>query len=190
MEAGGDVDLDVKGILKRGGRGQIDLLEFCVLSINTDALFAYCVDEYRLRPQAAAAVALHDVFCAADAPARISATAALPPKDVRIERAVHAFRVPAPREAVDRGRPDPKPQAAPSLPPKYLFDSVIQTLTCGGGSPWRRLTTSYDPEKTPHENLPGGKLTAPQRAFVDHVWTPIVRPRLVAAGFWKLATIA
>ncbi len=183
------MNLDVKGILRRGGRGQIDLLEFCVLSIDTDALFFYCVDEYRLRPQAAAAVTLHELFCAADAPARITAASALPPKDVRLERAVEAFRDPPQRPNNDE-ETESQQTMMPPFPPKYLFDPVIEALTAAGGSPWQRLMASYDPEKSPHENLPGGKLTAPQRAFVDHTWTPIVRPKLVAAGFWKLATIA
>ena len=180
-----EVAVDVKRIMTRGGRGQIDLLEFCVLTIDTDALFVYCVDEYRLRPQAAAAVTLHDLFCAHGAPARISATEMLPPKDVRIQRVVDSFRKP-PSNADDH---EPAPPAPPAFPPKYLFDPVTQSLAVGA-TPWQRLAASYDPEKTPHQNLPGGEMTGAQRLFVDRVWKPVLRPKLVEAGFWKLATIA
>jgi hypothetical protein len=39
------------------------------------------------------------------------------------------------------------------------------------------------------ENLPGGRLSAGQRAFVETVWRPRVRPQLVAAGFWRAANL-
>lgn len=210
------MSVDVKEILTRGGRGQIDLLEFCVMSVNMDALFLHLVDEYRLRPQADSALALHDLFCAAGAPARISVLAVLPPKDVRIERAVAAFRPPPPQGVVaesetpsdrvssDRDSSDRDSDAAPEqthlprppmfrppmFPPKYLFDPVTAALLTGSQTPWQRLQTQYDPDKTPLENLPGGRMTGAQRSFVDFIWTPNVRPRLVAAGFWKLATVA
>jgi hypothetical protein len=32
-------------------------------------------------------------------------------------------------------------------------------------------------------------MTAGQKAFVENVWRPRVRPALVAAGFWRVATI-
>lgn len=51
------------------------------------------------------------------------------------------------------------------------------------------LASRYDPELEPEMNLPGGKLNAGQRYFVDKVWRPLARPRLVAAGFWQIATI-
>lgn len=180
--------VDVKGILMRGGRGQIDLLEFCVRSINTDALFFYCVDEYRLRPQAAAALAIFDMFCAAEAPARVTAVTLLPPKDVRLARAVEPFRTPTVAVlASDDSAEEPLPP--PAFPPKYLFDTVAEAIAAGG-TLWQGLASTYDPEKDPCENLSGGEMTAPQRAFVDWIWTPIVRPTLVSAGFRKLASIA
>jgi hypothetical protein len=33
-------------------------------------------------------------------------------------------------------------------------------------------------------------MTSAQRHFVDCVWQPVIRPRLAAAGFWRILTIA
>jgi len=53
-----------------------------------------------------------------------------------------------------------------------------------------RISSTYDPTLTPEENLQGGRLNAGQRQFVENVWHPILKPRLVRAGFWRIATVA
>lgn len=217
---------NVSEIFERGGRDLINFLEYCVLSINKDIVFLYVVGEYRLRPTASGATSIHDMFCAANAPAKISVHDLLAPKDVRLQRAVVAYRPPPPaaygsgqREATEHGSAvDGSPMDSSSidgsivdgawedasapekprtpiqrhvlLPPRYLFDSVAQKLLSDQSQMISAVAQAYDPALTPHENLPGGRLQAGQRAFVDNVWLPIVRPHLVAAGFWRLATVA
>jgi hypothetical protein len=51
------------------------------------------------------------------------------------------------------------------------------------------VSATFDPQLTSEENLPGGKMTAGQRQFVEHVWQRIVKPRLTAGGFWQIETI-
>jgi hypothetical protein len=51
------------------------------------------------------------------------------------------------------------------------------------------LGRQYDPRLAPQQNLPGGKMGAAQRHFVEHIWRPVARPRLLAAGFWQIANI-
>ncbi len=53
----------------------------------------------------------------------------------------------------------------------------------------RRIRETYDPALEPVENLPGGKMTAGQRMFVERVWRPKLRPHLVQAGFLRVASI-
>jgi hypothetical protein len=63
-------------------------------------------------------------------------------------------------------------------------------LETSPGGALRAVGELYDPSLTPHENLPGGRMTPGQKAFVERVWVPRVRPRLVAAGFRRIADIA
>ncbi|MCA9139179.1 MAG: hypothetical protein KDB00_20540 [Planctomycetales bacterium] len=191
-------------VFARGGRELIDLLSHCVLSVNTDALFLYLVREYQLHPQATRAIALYDVFCGAQAPARISDTSLIAPRDVRLQNnineiraaivAVEAFRESQQPDVLSE-EPNPespeetdrRPPTIP-LPPHYLFDPVANQLA-GVSGKLVHLETHYDPTLSPLENLPGGELNAGQRAFVENVWTPRVRPYLVSAGFWRIATV-
>ncbi|QDV83849.1 hypothetical protein [Planctomycetes bacterium TBK1r] len=206
-----------KTILQRGGRELIELLTHCVFSFNTDVLFLYCVGEYQLRPQAVSAIAIYDVFCAPTAPARISDLSLIPPKDVRIDQSIAPLRQalqaatcdPPPSEGVaddesggagqdqrqDAGQDavqdestHPDGPAIP-LPPRYLFDSIAASLSVSEQAKIATLEDYYDPKRTPQENLPGGELTAAQRAFVDHVWMPRIRPYLVSSGFWRVSTV-
>lgn len=186
--------VDVLQVFKSGGRERIDLLEYCVLSVNTDALFLFLVQEYQQRPTADAAVAIHAMFCAAGSPATISSRTLLPPKDMRLENSIAPLRnnllqrhQQLSEAGVDEDPPEPSPAM---LPPRYLFDFLIPAITQGGDSAIAKLGRGYNPALTPHANLPGGRLSDGQRAFVDNIWTPIVRPTLVSAGFWRIATIA
>jgi hypothetical protein len=76
-----------------------------------------------------------------------------------------------------------------AIPSAHLFDSVVSHLRGLEGGTMARIARDYDPERTPLENLPGGTMNASQRFFVDNVWRPRLRPRLVAAGFWRIATV-
>lgn len=208
---------------QRGGRELVDLLTHCVFSFNTDALFLFLVREYQFRPQADSALAIYDVFCAANAPARISDTRSIPPKDMRIDHAICTLRREflaatqppdatqpdgaevAGQDSAGQGSADESPEnqsetvavedvaestpPAIPLPPRYLFDSIATQLAVAESSKVKALEKYYDPKLTPKENLPGGELSAGQRSFVDNVWSPRIRPYLVSAGFWKLATV-
>ncbi|QDV42143.1 hypothetical protein Enr13x_19860 [Stieleria neptunia] len=202
-----------KTIIERGGRELIELLTHCVFSFNTDVLFLYCVGEYQLRPQAVSALAIYDVFCAPAAPARISDPSQIPPKDMRVGQTIadlrQAFQAatcdpPQPKaveddddddERRDAGQDDtpagstPPVRPAVPLPPRYLFDSIAANLAVSEQAKIATLENYYDPKRTPQENLPGGELTDVQRAFVDHVWTPRIRPYLVSSGFWRVSTV-
>ena len=186
-------------IFSSGGRDLINLLEYSVLSINVDLIFVYLVREYRLRPSAVAAIAVHDLFCCADSPARVSCEAALFPKDVRLTQAISPYRAGSPdASSVENALPQESSDQdaktarfeAPSLPPRYIFDSLARRINAEDESALIHSLASYSVALTPHENLPNGELSAVQRRFVEHIWQPIVRPELVAAGFWKVASIA
>lgn len=178
------MSIDINEFFQRGGRELVDLLEHVVLSVNMDALMLYLIREYRFQPRAKAAIALHDVFCAAGAPARISELSVIPPKEFRIDRSIAAFRTPeTPSSSGNESEVD-------FQPPCYLFDPIAHQLTSGPATRIAKLEQSYQPERTPVENLPGGQMSAGQRAFVNGVWTPSVRPYLVSAGYWRVATIA
>lgn len=187
------MSVDVNVIFEKGGRDLIDFLEYCVLGVKKDILFLYLAREYRLRPTAAGAVALHDVFCTATAPARISAAHLLAPKDMRLDQSVHPYRqniLEKHRIESTGGEDDEQRNVPPLLPPRHLFDPLVHQLISGSDSVLSEVQQHYNPALTPHENLPGGKLNAGQRAFVENIWTPLVRPHLVAAGYWRIATVA
>ncbi len=195
-----EVPIRIETFFDRGGRDLIDLLEYCVISLRKDILFHYLVRQYRQRPTAGGAVAMYDMFCAADAPARISAANVLAPKDMRLEQAMVPFRqsllscaadeVVSDNVASDHAATEPRRPMVDPFPPKYLFDPVVQSLMASSDTQWQDVESHYDPSITPHANLPDGRMTANQRLFVDRIWTPVVRPRLVAAGFWRIATVS
>src|SRR5712672_724135 len=76
--------VDIGRILTEGDKQRIALLRFCVMSVQMEPVFGFLVQEYRLRPACDAALALYDIFCAADAPARIHAPGVLAPMDLRV----------------------------------------------------------------------------------------------------------
>jgi hypothetical protein len=180
--------VDVDEALRRGGRGLIDLLQFCVVSGQPEPLFVFLAREYRLRPTAAGALALYDVFCCPGAPARLKADATLPPRDLRLLAAVQALR-----QACDGARAAAATEAEGPVPlptpAGHLFDAVVADLTAAPDGPLASVGRQFDPGRTPLENLPGGKMTPGQRAFVENVWRRTARPLLVAAGFWRVATL-
>lgn len=196
---------DLNEIFRRGGKPLIDLLEYCVRSARVDPVFVFLAGEYRALPTAAKAVALYHNFCAPGAPARLAAPRALPPYDLSLPAAVRLLEE-------SRREPRPEPEDAPTpvesdggpptaddlrgeeaprpLPARYLFDALVRRLEESRESSWRKVCEQYDPSLGPYENLPGGRMSAAQRVFVERVWEPRVRPRLVAAGFRRIADIA
>ncbi len=180
-------------ILGRGGKSQLDLLSFAVFSVRPDGLFVYLVGEYRLRPTAVAAVALYDLFCAPNAPARLSAESWIPPKDPSLAAAIAPVRfglelslAPPPEPLPDD--PPWEPPARP-LPANYLYGGLADRLMNDPDGQIAELAAEYDPDRGPIGSLPGGKLSGGQRAFADTVWKRQVRPTLVAAGFWRMSTV-
>jgi hypothetical protein len=75
------------------------------------------------------------------------------------------------------------------IPPRTLFDALYAVLTAADFSPVRSIREAYDPGRGPVENLPGGRMTAGQRQFIEYTWRAQVRPRLLHAGFHRVATI-
>lgn len=190
--------VDIDDVFRRGGKGLIDLLEYCVVSVQLDPVFVFLAGEYRAQPSARKALALYDAFCAPGAPARVSARHALPPYDLRLSSAI----IPV-RENVERASrqieedteeteqdSEAEPRTPLLIPARYLFDDVTQRLRAGHVSQFGRVSERYDSALTPYENLPGGRMTPGQKAFVDRVWVPRVRPSLVAVGFRRVADVA
>jgi hypothetical protein len=183
------VAVEVDEVLRRGGADLVSFLQFCVLSAQMEPVFAFLVREYRAAPSAARALALYDIFCVAGAPARVRAEAVLPPYDLRLPRAIDSLRQSVPSPAPAAGGPEGKSPAVPDTPASYLFDVVLAHLERDANGPLRAVGRQFDPGRGPEGNLPGGRMSAGQRAFLDNIWRPRVRPALVAAGFWRVATL-
>jgi hypothetical protein len=178
--------VDIEDLLNRGGAGRIALLRYCVMSIRMEPIVVFLAQEYRYRPSHAGALALFDLFCDEHAPARLEAYELLPPRQLGLRAALARVRAqwnqmksPAPE--------DEEELIAVTTPARDLFDAVVRGLR--GDARLTALRTSYDPQLTAQENLPGGKMTAGQRQFVEGAWNPVVKPRLTAAGFWQMSTI-
>lgn len=179
------VDLDE--IFRRGGKGLIDLLDYAVRAIQPDVLFFFLVSEYRDHPTTPKAVALYDVFCAPQALARLSVVEILPPFQPQLEASLCSLRLNLTQVQAARINSTVGPPLI--LPPKYLFDSVALLLRKKSRA-LRQVKRAYRPKRTPFENLHGGRMNERQRHFVDYVWEPNLRPRLIAAGFRRVACIA
>jgi hypothetical protein len=184
----GAMPIDIEEVYRRGGKALIDLLEYCVRSVQMDPLFVFLVWEYRNRPTTPGALALYDLFCAPQAPARISAREFLPPSNLKLHFTILPLRVNL-AEVTAAGTTGLDPPPPLRLPAKYLFDAVAQSIERSSAS-LKNIRSCYDPGRTPLENLPGGRMTPGQRRFVEKIWEPLVRPQLVSAGFWRVATIA
>jgi hypothetical protein len=179
---------DLAEILVKGGERRIALLRYCVMSATMEPLFVFLTQEYRLRPTHIAALALYDVFCAPGAPARIRALNLLPPTNLSLVMATEVIR----KQWAYLQRPEQEeegPMASMTTPHRNLFDFVADSLQKDPDGHFVQLGSRFDPRLSPQQNLPGGKLSAAQRHFVENVWRPIARPRLVAAGFWRVADI-
>jgi hypothetical protein len=179
---------DLDALLARGGKGRIDLLQFAVCSVQPEPLFVLLVGELQLAPTVERAVVLDDVFCAAGAAFRLRCPELLAPIDLRLITSLRPLRQYLQHLASppldDDGKPLParRPSVAGGL-----FDHLVDHVR--RSDHWRAIADHYDPSRGPHENLPDGKMTAAQRHFVDRVWQPAVRPRLVSAGFRHAATL-
>ena len=176
-------------VLTRGGAPRIALLRYCVMSVTMEPVFVFLTQEYRLRPTHVAALALYDVFCAPDAPARIKAGDALPPRNLGLVAAARSIR-----QQWDylQGAAEPREEEASvsiTTPYRNLFDSIARSVQDDPEGPFARLELHFDPQLSPQENFPRGKMNAGQRHFVEKIWQPVVRPRLVAGGFWHVANI-
>ena len=181
--------IDIDEALTRGGAQRLGLLRYCVISITMEPLFLFLASEYRLRPSHNGALTLFDSFCAINAPARLTAYELLPPRELgvaaeiaRIRERCRALQTPA-EQSEDEVR-----SVAPA-PSRTLFDALVRGIRSDARGTLAALGAAYDPQLTAQENLPGGKMSASQRQFVDRVWQPLVRPRLVSAGFWQVGSI-
>jgi len=181
------VPIDIDAIFARGGERLIALLDYGVRSVQPDLLFVFLVEEYRQHPTTPKAIALYDVFCAPQAPARLSASEMLAPFSLQMETAMRPLRQNLAQVETARTKATARPPLI--LPPKYLFDAL--DLYLRKNSPGLRgIRRRYRPSLPPVKNLPGGRMSASQRHFVDKVWEPILRPRLVAVGFRRMTAIA
>jgi hypothetical protein len=180
--------VDIRSVLAAGGRPAIGLLEYCVASVQLEPVFVYLAVDYRYRPTAPRALALYDAFCAPGAAGRIRADSVLPPRSLRLAQEVARIRGWVQGADAPEGTP-PQASTAIPVPARYLFDEVLALLTSGGHERVRHIEETWDPSLSAVENLPGGRMTAGQRMFVEKVWRPQLRPGLVQGGFPRIATI-
>jgi hypothetical protein len=179
---------DLDAILTRGGAHRVALFQYCVMAVAMEPLFVYLAGDYRLRPTHVSALALYDVFCAPRAPGRIRAPDILPPRNLRLAADAESVRIQWAQ--IQTGEDQPEGRTTRLMTPhKYLFDAVSARLRDDPNGPLARVRRSFDVRRAPEENLPGGRMSPGQRQFHDETWLPIIRPRLVAAGFWQVASI-
>jgi hypothetical protein len=182
------VALDLHRLFEREGKPVLNFLAYCVRSVQPDPVFVYLAGDYRKAPTGAKAIALHDLFCATDAPARLSVAEVLPPLNLRLSQALLPFR-PARLPTAPTNGATLAGLPPLRLPPGYLFDAVVEAIE-SNSAVWKRIRRSYRVRRTPQQNLPDGRMNQGQRFFVEKVWQPVIRPRLVAAGFWRVRTVA
>lgn len=178
----------IERLFDAGGAACIGLLQHCVRSVTLAPLFVFLGREYRLRPTHIGALTLFDVFCAADAPARIKSPLLSPPNDLALAGAIATLR----RQWLQLQQPEPPAEGMGvpiTTPLRGLFDRLSDALIAQPHGDIARLAIYYDERLSPSENLAGGRMTSVQRHFVEYVWKPIARPRLVAGGFWRVQTI-
>ena len=179
--------IDLDKIFDGGGKELIDLLDYGVRAVRLDLIFIFLVQEYRLHPTTPKAVALYEIFCATPAPARLRAPEVLPPINLQIEAALRPLRLNLTQVEAARASGASAPPWI--LPPKFLFDAIALYLREKSPA-LRAVRRRYQPKRTPIANLPGGKMNAGQRHFVEKIWEPKLRPWLVAAGFRRMGSIA
>ena len=169
-------------IFSRGGEDLVALLKYVVRAANVDLLFAYLVWEYRQHPTSPKALALYRMFCVPRAPARLTVPELLPPLNPQL-----ALRIGPIEAAVALSGAGSAP-GLPRLVPKFLFDDLAANL-CKRSTRIRKARRDYRVRKTPAQNLPFEMLTEYQRYFPEYVWKPVLKPALVAAGFWRVGAI-
>jgi len=194
------VSIDFEETMNRGGNELIQFLHFCVYSVELAPIFVFLAREYRMRPTVSGALALHANFCENGAPARIKADPVLAPRNLQLDQLVlrmaaqqRIFEVAQQQQkdadadvvANTEGRRGPPPPS----PVIFLFDDVVGHLRGDLDGPLHTAARTFDPTCSPMQNLPDGRLNVGQRAFVENVWRPRVRPLLVAAGFWRAADL-
>jgi hypothetical protein len=197
------VAIDVEEEFRRGGPVALAFLTYCVMAYRLEPVLAWIVRDYRLRPTAPGALAIWDSFLAPQAPARLrhAPPSILPPRDLRLGQEMKRIRALSaagalPLESpltVEEGEPERAVLPIPPLrvpAPAHLFDPVISGLREGEGDLVLLPGEGFDPALTPEANLPGGRMGPGQRAWVERTWQKGVRPRLVGAGFWRVATVA
>ena len=179
--------IDFDELVSSGGEALVDLLDYSVRAMVFDVLFVFLVREYQQQPTGPKAVALYDGFCASHALAPLSVPDALRRHQWQLEAALRQIKSDFTRQEV--AGMSGTPGASMILPPKFLFDSLTTRLREDSAA-FRHVRDYYNPDLTPLQNLPGGRMTANQRNFVDKIWTPKLRPVLVRADFRRVASIA
>ena len=173
--------------LAAGGAGRVAFMQYCVRSVTPEPLFLFVAGEYRFRPSHHSALAIYDVFCAVDSPARIRFPDALAPKELRLAATINELRSQVEPPA---GLSEDEKSRLGQIPPRLdLFGHLAGRVAGSREGPLAELARRYDPSLTPDQNLPGRRMNANQRFFRDKVWGPLIRPRLVSAGFWQLGSI-
>jgi hypothetical protein len=176
--------LDIPATLTQGGEGYVSLLQFCLRSGHLEPLFLALVKEYQQKPSHLSALTLYDLFCAANAPARLSVAQVLPPQDLKLAGLMPLLRAQwtqmQAREAVDEEK-----RLFIAQPQRSLFDSILPALPAA----FEGVAQQFDPSKRVNDSLPGGTMSAGQRNWINQVWLKQVRPKLTAAGFWRVATL-
>ncbi len=193
--------IDFDDILNRGGNELIQFLHYCVYSVQLAPIFILLARDYRMRPTVSGALALYANFCATGAPARIKADHVLAPRNLQLDQLV--LRMTAQQRVFDEAQQQQQKEAEadvvantegrrgppPPSPVIFLFDDVVAHVRGDLDGPLHTAARAFDPTFRPMQNLPGGRLNVGQRAFVENVWRPRVRPQLVAAGFWRAADL-
>jgi hypothetical protein len=179
--------IDIPATLAEGGEIAVALLQFCIRSGHLEPLFYHLNQDYQQRPGHLAALTLFDLFCASNAPARLAVPEALPPQELRLASSMTMLRQQWQQmQQVRAGQEiDQEKKLFIAQPQRGLFDAIVRAF----GPRFAQVASQFDPEKRVNECLPGGMVSAGQRNFINQVWTPKVRPQLVAAGFWRVATL-
>ena len=180
--------IDPWTMLAAGGRPAIGLLEYCVISTQLEIVVAWLIEDYRNRPTAERAIALYDAFLARQAPARIRAPAVLPPHGSLLAAQIDRVRRQLEDVTVHNAQ-HPDDRRPPAIPPRSVFDDVSTALRAPDFEPVLTIRETYDPAREPAGNLPGGRMNAGQRAFLENTWRAQIRPALVHAGFARVATV-
>jgi hypothetical protein len=170
--------MDVLETLDRRSKGTLDFLDYCVRAMQLDPLFVFLAQEYRINPTIPKAVALFHTFCAPVAPAKVS----IEPDHERMQHLMRPITVSWTRmqAALVFG---PGNAAPPIPPPPALFDSVTDKIMRAGMI--GQLKQAYQARHDQPEDI-----NRIQQHFVEKIWRPIIRPHLVAAGFWRIAELA